>query len=240
MAAAAGLDTGLLVSTEDVVFGAKRRALPPARIQVQNRSGLFGEAGITRKDPVLVTPRFDGIRIQNAPHGAATDRCAQRGADPGSDVSQGLSAQGLLGCRNPFTGHCLDQRLVQRGKRRACAPVLRRPPRKSPQRPTAYANVGPEPPKGPRVGQPPHGARTVPCGAAGQAGIAGRTDTEPSCVGPRSWLPVKSPRGRQGRTSGWAQTCGASSQSVRYKWFCLWQDYRTSLATCALFLKRST
>jgi hypothetical protein len=130
-----------------------------------------------------------------------------------------IGAQGLRGFRNPFTGHSLDQRLVQRGKKRACAPVLRRLPRQSPQRPTACANVGPDTPKGPRGGRPPHGARTAPGGAAGQAGTAGRTDTEPSCVGPRPWLPVKSPRGRGGSTSVWAQTYGASSQSVQYSGF---------------------
>ena len=92
-------------------------------------------------------------------------------------------------------------------------------PRKSPQRPTACANVGPEPPKGPRVGPPPHAEPTAPGGAAGPAGTAGRTATEPSCVGPRPWLPVKSHRGRRGRTSVWAQTCGAPSIGT-VQWFC--------------------
>ena len=66
MAAAAGLDAGLLVGAEDVILGAQGLALPHARIEVQNRAGLLGEVGITRKNPVLVPPRFDGIRIQDS------------------------------------------------------------------------------------------------------------------------------------------------------------------------------
>ncbi len=54
MATAAGLDAGLLVGAQDVILGAKRLALPQARIEVQNRSGLLGEAENSRKDPVLV------------------------------------------------------------------------------------------------------------------------------------------------------------------------------------------
>jgi len=143
MAADAGLDAGLLVGTEDVVLGAKALALPSAGIQVQNRSGLLGEVGITRKDPVLVPPRFDGIRIQNPPHRAATDRFAQRFAGPGSDVGQGLPTQWLLGFRKQFTSARLDQRVVQGGKKPPCGPVPARLPRKNPLWSNGGASVGP-------------------------------------------------------------------------------------------------
>src|SRR5262249_23547243 len=82
---------GLLVGAEDVVLVPQGCALPHARIEVQNRASLVSEVGIARKNPVLVAPRFDGIRIENPPHRAATDRCAQHGADPRSDVGQGLA-----------------------------------------------------------------------------------------------------------------------------------------------------
>ena len=134
---------------------------------------------------------------------------------PGQCCQPGTVGAGVRGCRTPFTGHCLDQRLGQRGTNGA-RPRPEASATEQRQRPTACANVGPEPPKGPRVGQPPQAARTAPGGAAGPAGTAGRTETEPSCVGPRPWLPVKSHRGRRGSTSVWAQTGGASSQSVQY------------------------
>src|SRR5215468_1145065 len=73
MATVAGLDAGLLVGAQDVVLGPQGFALPQARIEVQNRASLVNEAGITRKNPVLVSPRFEGIRIEHPPHHAATD-----------------------------------------------------------------------------------------------------------------------------------------------------------------------
>ena len=108
MAAAAGLEAGLLVSTEDVVLGAKALALPLASLEVQNRASLLGKAGIARKDPVLVPPGFEGILIQNAPHCAPTDGFAQGMLRPCSDVGQGLPTQRLLGFCDQFTGDGLD------------------------------------------------------------------------------------------------------------------------------------
>ena len=51
MAPAAGLDAGLLIGAEDVVLRPQGLALPPARIEVQNRARLVHEVGITRKNP---------------------------------------------------------------------------------------------------------------------------------------------------------------------------------------------
>src|SRR5712691_10206809 len=154
MATAAGLDAGLLVGAEDGVLGPQGFALPQARIEVQNRAGLVGEVGITRKNPVLVPPRFDGIRLENPPHCAATDRCAQHGADPGRDVSQGLSAQRLLGCCDQVTGDRLDQCVVQRGKNPPCGPVPACRPGKSPPWPNGVANGAPNADGAAPAGQP--------------------------------------------------------------------------------------
>ena len=51
MATAAGLDAGLLIGAEDVVLRPQGLALPPARIEVQNRAGFVNAMGITRKNP---------------------------------------------------------------------------------------------------------------------------------------------------------------------------------------------
>src|SRR5215813_6520939 len=143
MATAAGLDAGFLVGAEDVVLGPQGFALPQARIEVQNRASLVNEVGITRKNPVLVSPRFDGIRIENPPPRAATDRGAQHGVAPRSDVGQGLSAQWLLGFCDQFTGDRLDQGVVQRGKNSPCGLVPACRPRKSLPWPNGVANGAP-------------------------------------------------------------------------------------------------
>src|SRR5437667_12451537 len=116
MAEDACSDDGLLVSAEDIFLGAKALALPSASIQVQNGAGLLSEMRITRKDPVLVSPRFEDIRLQNPPHRAATDWFAPRCAGTDGDVGQGLPTQRLLGFRQQFTSYCLDQGMVQGGK----------------------------------------------------------------------------------------------------------------------------
>ena len=141
MAADTGLDAGFLVGTEDVVLGAKALALPGAGIQVQNRAGLLGKVGISRKDPVLVSPGFDGVSIQNTPYGTTTDRCPQGVASPGRYVGEGLPTQRLLGFRDQFTSDCLDQRMVQRGKNPPCGPGLACLPAKSRPEPTGGATV---------------------------------------------------------------------------------------------------
>src|SRR5262249_12125722 len=113
------------------------------RIEVQNGAGFVGEVGITWKNPVLVTPRFDGIRIEYPPHRTATDRCAQHGVGPGGDIGQGLAAQWLLGFCDQFTGDRLDQCVVQRGKTPPCGPVPACRPRQSPPWPNGVANDAP-------------------------------------------------------------------------------------------------
>jgi hypothetical protein len=122
MTADAGLDAGLLIGTQEVLRGAKRLAWPQAPREVQKRSGLLGAVGVTRKAPVLVPPRFDGIRLQHAPYRAPTHRFAQRFAGPCGDVGQGLATQRLLGFRDQCTGDRLDQRVIQRGTIRLAAP----------------------------------------------------------------------------------------------------------------------
>jgi hypothetical protein len=141
MAALAGLNAGLLVGAEDVVLGTQGLALPRARIEVQKRPSFVCEVGITRKDPVLIAPRFDRIRLENPPYRAATDRLPQPSADPCRDVGQGLPAQRLLGFCDQFTSDCLNQRVVQRGKKRPCGPGLACPPGTSPPGPSGGATV---------------------------------------------------------------------------------------------------
>jgi hypothetical protein len=152
----AGLDARLLVGTEKVVLGAKGRALPGARLHVQNRSGLLGDVRIPGQDPVLVPPGLDGIGRQHPPHRAPTDRSTQRWLGACRHVGQRLPTQRWLGFRHQFAGHSLDQRLVQRGKNGGGAPVSAHRAGRSPLWPIAVASGGPNRGANPLVWPPPH------------------------------------------------------------------------------------
>lgn len=61
MAAAAGLDGGLLIGADDVVARAERLSVPDAGVEVQHPLGLRREGGIADEDPGLVLPRLEGV-----------------------------------------------------------------------------------------------------------------------------------------------------------------------------------
>src|SRR6266571_1201811 len=151
VAADAGLDAGLLVGAEDVVLGAKALALPSA-----------------------------GIQVQNPPHRAATDWFAQRCAGTDGDVGQGLPTQRLLGFRQQFTSDCLDQGMVQGGKRSPCGPVPTRPPRKSRLWPTGDAIVAPNADATAPVLRPQHWTQAAVDATAAPTWPAAATGTEQS------------------------------------------------------------
>jgi hypothetical protein len=48
-------------------------ALPSPGIEIEQATSLFGEMGITRKDPTVVIPGPDRVLVQPSPDGAATD-----------------------------------------------------------------------------------------------------------------------------------------------------------------------
>jgi hypothetical protein len=73
VSAAARLNARLLVRAEHVLSGPQGPALPAARIQIQNRSGLGGERGVPREDPAPIAPGPNGILTQPAPNGGPAD-----------------------------------------------------------------------------------------------------------------------------------------------------------------------
>ena len=77
VAAAPSLDACLLVSTNDVILGAQRLALPLACVEIEDDSGLLRETGVAGEDPVLVPPGFDRIAVEDAPNGAPADGLAK-------------------------------------------------------------------------------------------------------------------------------------------------------------------
>jgi hypothetical protein len=143
MAPAAGVAAGLLVGAEAVGLGPQGVALPQARIAVQHRASLVSAVGIARNNPVLVSPRLDGIRIEPPPHRAATARRTPHGADPRRDGGQGLAAPWLHGFCDQCTGDRLDQCVVQRGNKPPCGPGPACRPGKSRPWPTSGATGAP-------------------------------------------------------------------------------------------------
>src|SRR5439155_2766591 len=242
MAPAAGLDAGLLIGAEDVVLRPQGLALPPARIEVQNRAGFVNEVGITRKNPVLVPPRFDSIRIEHPPHRTATDRRAQHGADPGSDVGQRLSAQRWLGFCHQFTGDRLDQCVVQRGKNPPCVPGLAYRPGQSPPWPNGVANGAPNADGVAPAGQPRCWTPGVVETRAGPGRLVAASGMEQSVA--RQSLPP-APRTSTGTQAGssvrdhaWEASSGKNARNghQRASHF----SRKSSPKTRTLILKRST
>ena len=55
------LDRRLLVGADDVVTGMQQFAFPAALVEVEDRAGTFGEAGVAGEDRGAVLPRLDGV-----------------------------------------------------------------------------------------------------------------------------------------------------------------------------------
>jgi len=67
------LDTGLLISGDDIIGRFKGHPHPLFLIQIQERPCLTGKLRITWKEPAAILPRFDGIFTQPSPDGDSTD-----------------------------------------------------------------------------------------------------------------------------------------------------------------------
>ena len=143
MAPDASLDTGLLIGTHHVILGAKRLALPQARVQLQDAPRFIGEERITGKNPVLVLPGFESIGRHNAPDRTPADRLASCRVGAPSPVRQRLAAQGLMGLRDHLTRQGFDNGMIQRGKKRLDAPAPAHPPVRRPPGSSGAASAGP-------------------------------------------------------------------------------------------------
>ena len=117
----AGLDARLLIRADDVVPATQRLAIPGASVEVQDTPSFFGEFRVAWKDPVLIPPGLDRVRVEDSPDGAGTDRSAQVPRGSVGQVSGRQPTQRQLGLADGLTGDRLDDRPVARGKRRACA-----------------------------------------------------------------------------------------------------------------------
>jgi hypothetical protein len=81
VAAAAGLDGGLLIRAQHEVALAEWLAVVASGVPVQHDGGAGGEVRCPWGDPRSVLPRFERIGAQPATHGGAADGIDQSGGD---------------------------------------------------------------------------------------------------------------------------------------------------------------
>lgn len=73
VAAAAGLDGGLLIGAEHVLVGAGRLAVEDPAVQVEDPGAFGGEVRVPDEDPGAVLPGLEGVLGQPAAHGGGRD-----------------------------------------------------------------------------------------------------------------------------------------------------------------------
>ncbi len=137
-----GLDARLLVRADDIIPTTQRFAVPGASIQIQHSPSFFGELRVAGKDPVLISPGFDRVSVEDSPDGTGTDRSAQGHRSSVGQVRIRQPTQWQLGQADSLTGDRLDDRPVARGKKRACVYGPLYQPRRSCRMPNGDASVG--------------------------------------------------------------------------------------------------
>src|ERR1700733_6458524 len=142
VAADPGLDAGFLIRTDDVAPWAQRLTLPDAGVQGHEPPGFLGKLRVTGKDPVLITPWLDRVGVENAPDGAGTNWLAQGGRGSSGQGSGAQTTQRQVGLADGFTSDRFDNRLVARGKKRACARALLARPTRNRHTPSGAARGG--------------------------------------------------------------------------------------------------
>ena len=68
MFANSGLDTGLFISTDDIIIWLQVVALPLLGIKVKNFTSFFNELGISWINPGSMKPRTNSIFVQPSPN----------------------------------------------------------------------------------------------------------------------------------------------------------------------------
>ena len=120
MAAAPGLDRGLLVRADHELALAQRLALPCPGVQIQHPGRLDREVGIPREDPRPVLPGLEGVLGQPAPHRGRRDRLHHSAGDRLHGQFRGAPPrQRHPGLGRQLTGQRLDPHHRHRGEKPA-------------------------------------------------------------------------------------------------------------------------
>ncbi len=73
MPAGSGLNAGFLVGRNDKLIIFQRFTIPEAMVEIEHSSRLESEVRVAREYPTTMLPRADGVFMQPAPEGAATE-----------------------------------------------------------------------------------------------------------------------------------------------------------------------
>src|SRR6266704_884333 len=119
MAAAAGLNRGLLVSGDDEFLLVERPAGEAARIQVQHHPRLGGKLRIAREDPGVMLPGFARVGVQPAPQRGGGDALDQPGREEFlAQLAKAPAAKWHPSGGGQLTGDCLGLGNDRSGKHR--------------------------------------------------------------------------------------------------------------------------
>ena len=143
MKTAAGLDAGLLVRRDDELVGAQGAAVPDSFVKVQNQSGSLEKPGVSRPDPRVATPGFQGVLVEDAPDRREADRLDMAFIfDYALDVWNKPATQRLVMPTRQLAGDRFDDRPQARGKKTADDLAAAHLPARNPARSTAGATCG--------------------------------------------------------------------------------------------------
>jgi hypothetical protein len=135
MAAAPGLDGGLLVGRDHIVVAAQWFLIPHPVVEVEHPLGFGGEVGIGDEDPRPVLPGFEGVLGQPAAHRRRRDGCADaRGDNVARQLRAAPPRQRQAGMGRWRTRRRLDRRDLHRAEHRWPAAAVRVAQRRHPWR----------------------------------------------------------------------------------------------------------
>jgi hypothetical protein len=100
MAAATGLDGGLLVGGDDVLVVVERLSVPHPGVEVEHPFRLHRKVGVAHGNPGPVPPGFDRVVGEDATHGGRRDRVD----DPAGDDIEGEVQTAPPGQRHTLRG----------------------------------------------------------------------------------------------------------------------------------------
>jgi hypothetical protein len=105
MLSSPSLNAGLLVGAQHKFVFFESSAVPNPVIEVENPASFCGKIGISWEDPAAMLPRFNGVLMQPAPHGAAAEGSYQaRLPDIIDNIFSAPARKGNLICSWQLTG----------------------------------------------------------------------------------------------------------------------------------------
>ena len=120
-----GLNAGFFIRADHVVLRPQRHTVPDALVQIENGRRFGEEVGIAWENPASKRPRLDGVGVQPAPDGGATDGSHNALLDSlACNVRMTKSRQGESLLTGQFTSESLNLYDNLRGEKRGDVRVV--------------------------------------------------------------------------------------------------------------------